>query len=229
MQDRHTLATLIGAFSFAVAMHLIPADTAIPVAWVRVIAWAAFAALLAWTVFDLWGWRLRPILRTWIERPDLHGTWRATIRSNWTDPTTGKRLDAIEAYMVIRQSYRSIRLQLMTAESVSEVLEASVLRAGNDRYRIAAIYRSSPTRAPRSDEQHVGTLMLDVPGKRPKILLGHYATDRRTEGTIELRGRTRRLLRSFREASDTFARRDRRAKKSTPRRPDHTVPQRQAA
>lgn len=206
MQDRHTLATLIGGLAFAIALQLVPATVGVPVSWLRVLAWVAFASLVAWTIFDLWAWRWKPILRSWVERPDLHGTWRATIRSNWTDPTTGKTLDAIEAYMVVRQTWRSIRLQLMTAESTSEVLEAGILQAGANHFRVAAIYRSNSRKGAGGEGGHIGMLFLDVPGRRPKALSGHYTTDRKTEGEIELQARTRRLMDSFRHASDTFAR-----------------------
>ncbi len=205
MQERQMTAILIGLIILAAATLFIPGSVAVPTLLVSIVAWLGVVALGAWMAFDASFWRSTSMLRDWVDRPDLHGTWGATLRSNWTDPTTGKTLQAIEAYMVIKQSFRSIKLRLLTSESTSEVLEASVLSAGDGKFRIAAIYRSNPKQG-RDEGGHTGMLILDVPSKRPKKLGGRYSTDRGTEGEVEMHGRSRRLFSSFREAHDAFHR-----------------------
>ncbi len=204
MNERHMTAILIGMAILASALLFIPSSIAIPTIVASLFAWTCVFGFGAWMAFDARLWRTKSMLRNWVDRPDLHGTWGATLRSNWTDPTTGKTLQAIEAYMVIRQRYGSIRLRLLTSESTSEVLEAAVLSAGGGKFRIAAIYRSSAKQG--RETGHTGMLVLDVPSKRPKRLEGRYSTDRGTEGEIEMNGRSRRMFSSFREAHEAFQR-----------------------
>lgn len=45
------------------------------------------AAVVVWTAFDLWLWRLLPTRLS--KRPKLWGTWKASMDSHWTDPATG--------------------------------------------------------------------------------------------------------------------------------------------
>jgi len=41
-------------------------------------------------IFSKWAWAW-PVFRGWyVKRPDIRGTWRAELQSNWIDPETGK-------------------------------------------------------------------------------------------------------------------------------------------
>ena len=101
------------------------------------------------TAFDLWAWRL-PILQGWlVKRPVLTGTWRAEIHSNWIDPATGHRIAPIAAFMVIRQTFSTLTLSLLTDESRSELLGAEISRGQDGTYRVFGVYRNEPRFAVR--------------------------------------------------------------------------------
>ena len=45
---------------------------------------------LLWLAFDRWLWRM-PLLHPWlVEAPNIRGTWRVELKSNWIDPETGE-------------------------------------------------------------------------------------------------------------------------------------------
>lgn len=187
--------TILGA-----VLLLVGGEAAIPIGWVRALVWLGVVCLLGVVLFDASLWRL-PVFHRRVRRPDMRGTWRAQIQSSWTDPTTGKPLEAIEGFMAIEQTFFGLRLRLMTTESTSEALEASVLNGERDTYRVAAIYKAIPVADSRHrGSGHCGTLLLNVPGRRPRLLDGHYVTDRETEGRIVLSDRKRRLFETYRSA-----------------------------
>ncbi len=202
MNDRHKSAALVILIMLAIVSLFIPGTVDLHPILFSALFWLGAIGMFTWMAFDKRIWRTKSMLKTWVDRPDLYGTWGATLRSNWTDPTTGKTLQAIEAYMVIKQTFGSIRMRLLTSESSSEVLGASVLSAGNGKYRIAAIYRSNTKQGRESG--HTGMMVLEVLSKRPKRLSGRYSTDRGTEGEIEMHGRSRTLFPNFREAREAF-------------------------
>lgn len=205
MKSRAHALRILAVIGVATLLTILGGDAAVSMVWVRLLAWLIAAALGAWALFDLRLWRLRPIHRAWVRRPNLRGTWRATLKSNWTDPTSGKPLDAIEGYMVVEQTFQNLRLRFLTTESESTVLGASVLPTGGDSFRVVAIYRSEPRAdGRRHGEAHCGTLMLDSRGRRPRKLMGRYLTDRDTSGEISLLERRSRLAEDFAGAARLF-------------------------
>ena len=101
--------------------------------YVAVAAWATSALLkplstvttivvFATLAFDLWLWKI-PLLHGWfVKRPVIDGTWKVEIRSNWKNPATGARIGPVEGYMVIRQTFSTLSLRLLTEESSSELV-----------------------------------------------------------------------------------------------------------
>src|SRR5688500_4024323 len=53
--------------------------------------------------FDKWSWRWR-IFKGWlVNDPDLQGTWKALLISDWIDPGTGYQVAPIKCVVTIRQ------------------------------------------------------------------------------------------------------------------------------
>ncbi|MBP6858991.1 MAG: hypothetical protein KBC33_04165, partial [Candidatus Pacebacteria bacterium] len=85
-------------------------------------------------IFTKWLWRLK-FLQSWlIKIPDLQGTWRGELKSDWIDPKTGKGIDPIPMVLVIRQTFSSIKCTLMTKESTSysTTADINVVPSGED-------------------------------------------------------------------------------------------------
>lgn len=150
------------------------------------------------SIANNWLWRLR-WLRPWLfKMPDLNGTWRVVLRPTAPDRTRGE----LRAFMVIRQTFSTISLRLLTPESASETLAARVVLEEDGMCSVASLYRNTPRLRVRDrSELHHGAMLLNVHGVPPESLAGQYWTDRLSEGEIELFGRSPGLAYSFDEAT----------------------------
>ena len=153
----------------------------------------------------------QPWLHGWfVKRPDLRGTWRVKLQSDWVDDNTGNRTPLIICYMGVTQSLSDLQMHLMTRESESSSIAYSIeaSRSGKG-YLIAAVYRNEPgifLRGERS-EMHYGGMILETHGdqvSRPKVLRGEFWTDRNTKGEMKLECRKSELFTNFDDASEAF-------------------------
>lgn len=206
MIERLHLSTLILIAALLWAALLALEGVAITAAWFRPFSVVIALLLLLLTAFDLYLWRL-PFLQAWfVKRPLLDGTWKADVRSNWKNPDTGKAIDPIEGFMVIRQTFSRLSLRLLTDESQSELLGADLIRADDGTYRVVGVYRSEPKLTVRDRSPiHYGGLALQVIGKPPRSLEGHYWTDRDTAGAIALTDRRSMHLEDVAAAHKVYA------------------------
>ena len=79
--------------------------------WTRPLSMVTGVMVLLLAAFDLFLWKISFLQGWFVKRPALYGTWRAEIRSNWVDPSTGKELEPIEGYMVVHQSFSALSLR----------------------------------------------------------------------------------------------------------------------
>jgi hypothetical protein len=180
---------------------LMASGTPVGAAFFKPLSTVSGALVLALSAFDVWLWRV-PALQGWfVRRPFLWGTWRAEFRSNWVDPTTGERIPPKVGYMLVRQTYRKIRLRLMTDESTSELLVDDLVVDPDGTFRVFAVYRNESKLEVRERSPiHYGALALTVQGSPVQALVGFYWTDRNTRGDIEITGRVESYYDSFSEA-----------------------------
>ena len=154
-----------------------------------------------------WAW---PIFQGWyVKRPDLRGTWKVELKSDWIDPQTNEGIPTIVAYAAIRQTLTSLSLRLMTPESKSKLTAHSIEQEEDGVYRLAGVYRNEPSiglQGKRSDIHH-GALSLEIYGSPPNCLEGHYWTDRNTRGEMELTGRVPMIYDTYADANTAFGRR----------------------
>lgn len=159
-------------------------------------------------VFSRWAWAWS-IFRGWyVKRPDVRGTWKVTLKSNWVDPETGKGVEPITAYFAVRQTLTSLSLRLMTPESRSKLIAHSIELEDDGIYRIAGTYRNEPRVELQGDrsEIHHGSLLLEVYGVPPESMEGHYWTDRGTRGTMVVAARKKRVYDTYESASAAYER-----------------------
>lgn len=158
-------------------------------------------------VFSRWAWAW-PVFRGWyVKRPDIRGTWRVELQSNWIAPETGKEIGQITAYIAVRQTLTNLSLRLMTPESRSKLIAHSIELEDDGIYRIAGIYRNEPRvelQGTRSDIHH-GSLLLEVFGVPPTSMEGHYWTDRGSRGTMTVMERRKKVYDTFEQADAVFA------------------------
>jgi len=201
MISRSHLSTLV-YIAFALwAVILTLRGVSLPTQWRDPLPWVITGLLGVVWCFDQWLWRL-PLVRAWFgSPPNLRGTWKATLRSNWVDPS-GQRIAPIEAYAVIRQTYSSLFMRLLTKESSSESLAAAFDHASDGGWSLVTVYRNTPGPfVVHRSRPHFGGVILSGRGRRPTTLQGQYWTDRDTRGELHMTSRNRRLLNDFASAS----------------------------
>lgn len=163
---------------------------------------ASSAASLLVLAFDHFLWRLPRIGRKLSKRPDMRGTWRGRLASNWVNPETGQRIDSDpEVYLVVRQTFWSVTANLITKESKSCSTTATLEDDGCGQYQFVAQYRNTPRASVRErSEVHHGSFKLDVGGEPVDRLEGYYWTDRNTMGELEFDRRSGKAVDSFTHA-----------------------------
>lgn len=161
--------------------------------------------------FEHFLWHQRVLQGWFVKRPDLRGTWRVDLQSNWVDPDTKNQVPSIQCFMGITQTFSKLHLHLMTPESeswsIADRICASVKGNG---YTIVGVYTNHPhleLRGKRS-EIHLGAIVLDTHGPsmfRPDVLTGEYWTDRTTKGTMTLSRRVDNLYTRYKDAQNALA------------------------
>jgi len=155
------------------------------------------------TVFNkyLWSWK---IFKGWyVKRPDLRGTWHVELRSSWIDPETGKGIEPIHGYAVIRQSLTFLSVRLMTKESRSVLVAHSIeQQEDEDLFKLLGVYRNEPKielQGVRSEIHH-GSFALEIHGSPVYELQGHCWTDRGTKGGMKLSNKVEKLYDTYDQA-----------------------------
>ena len=154
-------------------------------------------------IFSRWAWAW-PVFRGWyVKRPDIRGTWKVVLRSNWINQDTGKVAPPITAFITVRQTLTTLSLRLMTPESRSKLIAHSIALEEDGIYRIAGIYRNEPRVELQGDrsEIHHGSFVLEVYGMPPNSMEGHYWTDRSTRGTMTITNRKKKMFDTFEAAN----------------------------
>jgi hypothetical protein len=191
------------ALAWTVILHL--DHEAIKSAWFGPLSTAITVVLYAVMAFDLWLWKI-PLLHGWfVKQPVIDGTWKVEIRSNWKNPATGTGIPPVEGYMIVRQTFSSLSLRLLTAESSSELLGTEIVCSSDGLYCVTGVYRNEPRFQVRHRSPiHFGAVWLKIIDEHPKKVLGHYWTDRETAGEMELTNQQSKKFQTFQSARDYY-------------------------
>lgn len=195
---------LLAVISWAATLWIM----GLPLTWEHSKPFTVTLTLLSFAtiVFDKWVWRWR-ILRGWfVNCPDLQGTWKVVLKSDWVNPQTNEEVPPVECIMTIRQTYSRFSARLFTKESSSYVIAHKIERQNDGVYQLFATYQNTPdiTLRGKRSEIHYGAFVLEVRGDPPKSLVGHYWTDRGTKGSLELTDRISEILTSYHEGVERF-------------------------
>ncbi len=142
-------------------------------------------------IFNKYAWSWNVFKNWYVKRPDLRGTWKMELQSSWVDPNTGKQIDPIIGYVVIRQTLTFLSFRMFTKESRSKSITHTIEREDDGLYKLAVVYRNEPDinlQGVRS-EIHYGSFILNINGDPANELQGHYWTDRTTKGSLKLTDR----------------------------------------
>jgi hypothetical protein len=108
--------------------------------------------------------------------------------------------------MAVRQTFSSLSMRLMTPESASWLIAHNIVRSNDGMFQVAGVYMNRPNLPLRGErsEIHYGAILLDVQGRPPSALEGHYWTDRHTRGTMRLTRKEAKTFATFEEARRAF-------------------------
>src|ERR1039458_54217 len=135
---------LVGLTVAIMAGALMVRGHAVPLDYLTSSSYAVTGVSVALFLWERWLWSAR-LFRPWLTtRPDLRGTWKGHLLSSWVDPETKQRRGKIEVYLVIRQTYSTIDVRLLTSESGSISLSASIIEDRPDIHSVAVLYRNTP-------------------------------------------------------------------------------------
>lgn len=140
-------------------------------------------------IFSKWIWKIKLLYAWLVPFPNLNGTWKGIIKSNWVDKKTGNKPDPIPVILTIKQSFTNISCVMRTGEMNSySFISDFVIDKDNQILRLIYSYDSIPKQNIKDrSPQHYGTIAFDIINENDKIvLIGDYWTGRETTGTIEL-------------------------------------------
>jgi len=138
-------------------------------------------------VFVKWLWRC-PLINGWlIKIPDIQGTWRGKLHYEYVDPSTRKISGSVDMLLVIKCT-------MMTKESTSHSIAASIERGTDDSLYLNYIYHNRPGTTIRyASPIHDGTAILKIIRGRQLLLKGEYWTNRYSKGEISLTYESRKI------------------------------------
>lgn len=151
-------------------------------------------------IFVKWIWKFKIFYSWLVPFPDLNGSWKGIIKSNWIDDKTGKKPDPIPALLTIKQSFTNISCVMRTEEMTSySFISGFLIDKENQIFRLVYSYDSIPRQIVKQQSpQHYGTISLDIINNHgKKELIGDYWTGRRTTGTVELEFWKKELLEKY--------------------------------
>lgn len=166
----------------------------------RSISSATLLTLFFNVAFKNWIWKCQwiPLLNPLIVLvPNLHGTWKGTLQSNWTDSETGQQVSPTEITAFIRQSFISISVEIRTAKMVSKSYIAGIKTDGDTETQELCYSYNSKANADTLEINpwHEGSAKLEILSSPNLKLKGNYWTLRKTIGTIELERISKSIMR----------------------------------
>lgn len=183
-----------------------------PVSWAHTHPFSIVVSsfVLLWLLFEFVLWRQSWLHGWFVKRPDLRGTWRVELQSNYVPPGMNERVPMIVCYMGVKQTLSKIQMHLMTPESESWFIADHIRPSSNGSgYQIIGVYTNEPNihlRDERISEMHQGAIIMETHGPtlRPTTLTGKYWTDRKTTGTMDFTARVKDVFTRFEDADRAF-------------------------
>jgi hypothetical protein len=147
-------------------------------------------------IFVSYAWKLRIFQGWFVPFPNLNGTWKGELQSNWIDPTTGKGIAPIPAILSIKQTFTRISCVMRTGESKSHSFAAGFWLDEDEQIRrLVYSYENKPqATVTHRSKPHGGTMMFEIIGDPVTGLRGDYFTDRPTSGTVTLTFHSKKRL-----------------------------------
>lgn len=141
--------------------------------------------IIIWMVFISWAWKLKIFYSWLVQTPNLSGTWKGKIKSNWNEGKT----KSIPTEIIIKQDFFNISVRIKTEESVSHSISSSFnIDKDSNVQQLFYSYLNTPKVGIRERSSiHYGSTLLNFDGFKVDKMTGEYWTSRETTGEIELK------------------------------------------
>lgn len=169
--------------------------------WVKPVGIVTSVVTLSLLGFDLYLWRWFP--RRLVKIPNLAGTWHAELTSSFNNEA-GQSVK-LACFLVIRQTYSRVHIEMLFPKSESVSTSASVLLTDGTA-ELWYSYRSEAHALDRDgNPPHKGAVQLRIATNGTTRMTGSYWTDRRTYGRIETLSHKRIVINDYEAATAAFA------------------------
>jgi hypothetical protein len=173
-------------------------------AYIRPISLVVAIVVAGFYCFDRWLWRIKPLPRM-LGRPLIAGTWKGELRSNWKDES-GQAIPPIAAFLLVHQTYETMFIRLVTAQSFSKSQTAQVTRSEDGMCEVVTTYQNEPLLHLRHQSPiHFGVMQLKVHAGPHARLEGSYWTDRKTQGEASFTTHSPKRYPDFASATEGMA------------------------
>lgn len=196
--SRRASTQVIAAVVVAVfAVGLWTSGTSLEASWLRYYSLAVLAAVGVLTAWDRWIWRLSILQRFDLIPSSVAGTWKGLLTSAWIDPTTGVSPPPKTVYLVVRQTFSTVSVMLLTDESRSRSTFGRLSKVDGIS-SLDYMYLNRPdSSVEHRSRMHHGSASLDVTGSPATRLRGRYWTDRDSKGELDFDERVKTLADDF--------------------------------
>jgi hypothetical protein len=204
MMSRPQVTVFLAVAAAVWGALLVLQGTQVHAAWMGPLGSVVGVLMLLLAGFDKWLWRLKFLYPWFVDVPNINGTWKGELVSTWTDPKTGQHVPPIEVYLLVKQTFSTLQMRMMTKESASELLAGAIIKEGTT-VTATGLYRNIPKLNHRDRSPiHYGGILVHVQGIDAEgglRLEGQYWTDRKTDGTLLFHDRTDKVFDDFDRAS----------------------------
>ena len=169
------------------------------------------AISLVFLGFARHAWRWRFLNGLIVKHPDLTGTWRYEINSEYVDPLTASKVKKT-AFAVVKQTLTSTMVLVWTDNARSESIGATIEIDRDDLFTLAVPFICK-VRSEHDEPIHYGCALFEKVRRGAKEIEGRYWTERATKGTVRLSDRRPEEIGSYAQGLELFG--------ITPSQPPH--------
>jgi hypothetical protein len=173
-------------------------------AWLKFYSYAVLVAVALLWLWEHWIWHFAYVQKARGVPRDIRGTWSGDLDSFWSDPTTGDKPATKRVFLVVRQTWSTVRVTLLTDESRSTSSSAS-LGGLDGEYELFYTYLNQPdNRIEHRSRMHHGSTVLQVVDRPATRLKGRYWTDRDSRGELDMKDRRSQVVEDYDTAVKLF-------------------------
>jgi hypothetical protein len=200
LQVQVVIAIAVAVF----AIGIITSGGKVQVQWLKFYSVAVLAATLLLGIWERFLWHIGPAQRLKSVPRDVRGTWKGEMASKWVPDGKRKPAPAKPVYLVIRQTFSTVSVRLISDEGGSKSSLGRLLVADHQA-KLDYMYLNEPhLRVEPRSRMHHGATSLEVIGRPVTRLTGRFWTDRETQGTLELTEHSSKIAEDFASAARLF-------------------------